>query len=82
MSEIWRCSYQDYRGFRERNPGDRHPTVVTEDFATKAEAEVRKAELKRLGQTVCVTLYTPRPPKAKKDPNTFVDAIKTWRLYQ
>lgn len=64
----YRVSYQDYRGWREKDVKQVHPSIQQEVFAFEAAAVTRKDELKRLGFTVCMTtVATPRAkPKVKQ----------------
>jgi hypothetical protein len=64
MAISYRCSWQDFRGWRERWP-DKKPPVQYLDFDSVDEANARKRELQASGLTACIT-DTPAPRKPKK----------------
>ncbi len=60
----FRCSWQDFRGWRERGP-EAKPAVRFEDFPDKEAAERHKERLQYEGIDACVT-PTPAPIARRK----------------
>ena len=61
----YRCSFQDFRGWRTRDVREPMPPVHVADFADRADAE-RECRLQRAaGMTACVSAIP--PPKRRGD---------------
>ena len=61
---IYRVSWQDYRGWRERDPSEPRPALYFRDYPTRAEAESEQRLQRLAGMTVCLVEMDPlAPPK-------------------
>jgi hypothetical protein len=71
----WRCSWQDYRGWRTRNPKEKVPPVHLRDFATREEAQCECRIQRAAGMTACVSPVAYPKPKRK---HKFVHRVLGW----
>jgi hypothetical protein len=62
---MWRCSWQDYRGWRTADLKQPRPEVQVKDFATREEAD-REARIQQsAGMTTCVS-PAPEPRSVRR----------------
>ena len=61
---MWRCSWQDYRGWRTADLEQPRPELHVKDFDTIEEANREARGQRHAGMTVCVTA-TPKPRSAR-----------------
>lgn len=62
---MWRCSWQDYRGWRTADLEQPRPVVQVKDFGTLEEANVEASLRRAAGMTVCVS-PTPDPRRGRR----------------